>query len=32
LQSLYGDDGRLVLEENQSRGVKATIEVPHGKS
>jgi sensor histidine kinase YesM len=32
LQSLYGDDGRLVIEENQSGGVKATIEVPHGKS
>jgi len=32
LQSLYGNDGRLVIEENQSGGVKATIEVPHGKS
>ncbi len=31
LQSLYGNDGRLVLEENQSGGVKATIEVPYGK-
>jgi len=32
LQSLYGNDGRLLIEENQSGGVKATIEVPHGKS
>ena len=31
LQSLYGNDGRLVLEENQPGGVKATIEVPYGK-
>ena len=32
LQSLYGNSGRLILEENQPGGVKATIEVPHGKS
>jgi sensor histidine kinase YesM len=32
LQSLYGNDGRLVLAQNQPGGVKATIEVPHGKS
>jgi len=31
LFSLYGDNGRLVLEENSPRGLKATIEVPHGK-
>ena len=31
LQSIYGNDGRLVIEENQSGGVKATIEVPYGK-
>ncbi len=31
LQSLYGNSGRLVLEENQPQGLKATIEVPHGK-
>ena len=29
LQSLYGDRGRLILEENQPHGMKATIEVPH---
>ena len=32
LQSLYGKSGRLILEENQPHGLKATIEVPHGKS
>jgi sensor histidine kinase YesM len=31
LFSLYGDEGRLILEENQPHGLKATIEVPHGK-
>ena len=31
LQSLYGNSGRLILEENQPNGLKATIEVPHGK-
>jgi signal transduction histidine kinase len=30
LQSLYGKSGRLILEENQPHGLKATIEVPHG--
>ena len=29
LQSLYGGDGRLILEENQPHGMKATIEVPN---
>ncbi|MBT8370799.1 MAG: sensor histidine kinase [Deltaproteobacteria bacterium] len=32
LQSLYGNRGRLILEEHQPHGLKATIEVPHGKS
>jgi sensor histidine kinase YesM len=32
LQSIYGKSGRLILEENQPHGLKATIEVPHGKS
>ena len=32
LQSIYGNSGRLILEENQPHGLKATIEVPHGKS
>jgi len=32
LQSLYGNSGHLILEENQPQGLKATIEVPHGKS
>ena len=32
LQSLYGNSGRLILEENQPKGLKATIEVPHGKT
>jgi LytS/YehU family sensor histidine kinase len=31
LQALYGNDGRLVIEENQPGGVKAIIEVPYGK-
>ena len=31
LQSLYGNSGRLILEENQPNGLKATIEVPHGE-
>ena len=30
LQSLYGDRGRLILEENRPSGLKAIIEVPHG--
>jgi sensor histidine kinase YesM len=32
LRSLYGNKGRLMLEEHQPHGLKATIEVPHGKS
>ena len=32
LQSIYGNSGRLILEENQPNGLKATIEVPHGKA
>ncbi|MBC8457596.1 MAG: sensor histidine kinase, partial [Deltaproteobacteria bacterium] len=28
LQSLYGDKGRLILEENQPSGLKAIIEIP----
>ena len=31
LQSLYGDSGRLILEENQPNGLKAIVEVPNGK-
>ena len=31
LQSLYGENGRLILEENEPHGLKATIEVPHGQ-
>jgi len=31
LESLYGDRSQLILEENQPCGLKATIEVPHGK-
>jgi sensor histidine kinase YesM len=31
LLSLYGNSGRLILEENRPHGLKATIEVPHGK-
>jgi LytS/YehU family sensor histidine kinase len=29
LKSLYGDRGRLILQENDPSGVKAIIEVPH---
>jgi sensor histidine kinase YesM len=29
LQSLYGNKGRLILEENRPSGLKAIIEVPH---
>jgi sensor histidine kinase YesM len=32
LSSLYGNRGRLILEENSPQGLKATIEVPHGQS
>ena len=32
IQTLYGNSGRLILKENQPSGLKATIEVPHGKS
>jgi len=32
LQSLYRDQGRLIIEENQPHGLKAIIEVPHGKA
>jgi sensor histidine kinase YesM len=31
LQSLYGETGRLILEENQPCGLKAIIEVPHAR-
>ena len=31
LQSLYGHNGRLILEEHQPYGLKATIEVPHDR-
>ncbi len=31
LESLYGDRSQLILEENQPSGLKATIEVPHGR-
>ena len=31
LQSLYGNSGRLILEENQPSGMKAVIEVPNGR-
>ena len=31
LQSIYGDSGRLILEENQPHGLKTIIEVPHAK-
>lgn len=30
LQSLYGDRGRFILEENRPSGLKAIIEVPQG--
>jgi sensor histidine kinase YesM len=32
LHALYGASGRLILEENQPHGLKAIVEVPHGKS
>ncbi len=32
LQSVYGDQGHLIMEENQPHGLKAIIEVPHGRS
>jgi len=32
LNSMYGNSGRLILEENQPHGLKAIIEVPHGRS
>jgi sensor histidine kinase YesM len=31
LKSLYGDKGRLILEENRPTGLKAIIEVPHAR-
>jgi len=31
LKSLYGDKGRLILEENMPSGLKAIIEVPHAR-
>ena len=31
LQSIFGNSGRLILEENQPNGLKATIEVPNGQ-
>jgi sensor histidine kinase YesM len=31
LQSLYGDKGRLILEQNRPCGLKAIIEVPYAK-
>jgi len=31
LFSLYGNSGRLILEENSPQGLKAAIEVPHGQ-
>jgi signal transduction histidine kinase len=30
LHSLYGKEGRVILEENSPSGLKATIEIPHG--
>jgi sensor histidine kinase YesM len=30
LQALYGREGRLIITENQPKGVKAVIEVPNG--
>ena len=29
LQSLYGDKGHLILEENRPSGLKAIIEIPY---
>jgi sensor histidine kinase YesM len=31
LYSLYGDRAQLILEANQPRGLKATVEVPHAE-
>ena len=31
LQSIYGDKGRLILEDNRPCGLKAIIEVPHAR-
>ena len=31
LHSLYGQEGKLILEENRPKGLKVTIEIPHGK-
>jgi sensor histidine kinase YesM len=31
LKSLYGDKGRLILEENSPSGLRAIIEVPHAR-
>ena len=31
LQSIYGDKGRLILEENRPCGLRAIIEVPHAR-
>ena len=31
LHSLYGQEARVILEENSPSGLKATIEIPHGK-
>ncbi len=32
LSSIYGNQGRLILEANSPRGFKAIIEVPHGQT
>jgi sensor histidine kinase YesM len=32
LEALYANRAKFMLEENQPNGVKATIEVPHGRS
>ena len=32
LQTLYGDKGRLILEENRPSGLKAIIEVPYARN
>jgi len=32
LQTLYGDKGRLILEENRPSGLKAIIEVPYDRN
>jgi len=32
LKSLYGDKGRLMLEENRPSGLKAIIEIPNGRT